>query len=110
VTAQRWLEDKYLEIDNHTAEIWLKQDMMKSVKSVIRLCPNVSKVTQLAALADFTVNCGSGNLEISALRRRVNRGDYDGAAEEFMRWVYARGVKLPGLVKRRSAERSLFMS
>jgi lysozyme len=82
---------------------------MKAVRATLRLCPGVERPTQIAAIADFTFNCGAGNLEISNLRRRVNRGDFDGAADEFLRWVYARGVKLPGLVRRRVAERDLFL-
>jgi lysozyme len=109
VTAQQWLENKYKTIDEHTAEIWLQQDMMTAIRATIRLCPGATKPTQIAALADFTFNCGAGNLEISNLRRRVNRSDFDGAADEFLKWVYARGVKLPGLVRRRVAERDLFL-
>lgn len=107
--AQQWLENKYPRIDLATADLWLKQDMMKAVRATLRLCPGAANVRQVAALADFTFNCGAGNLEASTLRRKVNRGDVD-AADEFMKWVFARGVKLPGLVRRRVAERELFLS
>jgi lysozyme len=109
VTAQQWLEHKYPVIDHETAEEWLKQDMMKAVRATLRLCPGATSNEQIAALADFTFNCGSGNLEISGLRRKVNRGDFDGASDEFLKWVFARGIKLPGLVRRRVAERELFL-
>jgi lysozyme len=109
VTIQRWLEDKYPVIDEHTAEIWLQQDMLKAINAVVRLCPAATKPTQIAALADFAFNCGAGNLELSTLRRKVNRNDFDGASDEFLKWVYARGVKLPGLVRRRLAEREMFL-
>jgi lysozyme len=110
VTAQRWLEDKYTVIDEHTAEEWLKQDMMKAVRATLRLCPGAENNKQIAALADFTYNCGAGNLEISNLRKKVNRREFEDASNEFLRWVFARGVKLPGLVRRRVAERDLFLS
>lgn len=110
VTAQQWLENKYPIIDLETAELWLKQDMMKAVRATIRLCPGAENVRQIAALADFTFNCGAGNLELSTLRRKVNRGEFQDASNEFLKWVYARGVKLPGLVRRRVAERDLFLS
>lgn len=109
VTAQEWLENKYPVIDEHTAEIWLQQDMIKAINATIRLCPGAVKSTQIAAIADFAFNCGAGNLEISSLRRKVNRNDFDGASDEFLKWVYARGVKLPGLVRRRVAEREMFL-
>lgn len=108
--ANAWLKEKYPRIDEETAEKWLKQDMLKAARAVIRLCPGAETPQQLAALTDFTFNCGAGNLEISTLRRRVNRGDFEGASREFLKWVYARGVKLPGLVRRRKAEKELFLS
>jgi lysozyme len=40
---------------------------------------------------------------------RINRGDMEGAAEQFMTWVKGGGRILPGLVKRRIAEKNLFL-
>ena len=40
----------------------------------------------------------------------VNAGDFNGAANQFSRWVYAGGKVLPGLVKRREAEKQLFIT
>ena len=100
---------KYPDIALETAEQWLVEDLRKAVRATIRLCPGAETPQQVAAIADFTFNCGAGNLEISTLRRKVNRKDFDGASEEFLRWVYARGIKLPGLVRRRKAERDLFL-
>jgi lysozyme len=40
---------------------------------------------------------------------KYNRGEFDGAADEFLKWVRGGGRILPGLVKRRSDERSLFL-
>ncbi|MBI5491478.1 MAG: lysozyme [Deltaproteobacteria bacterium] len=79
------------------------------MRSVKRLCPVPLKPCQFAALIDFSFNLGAGNLQVSTLRKAVNRGDVDRAAEQFSRWVYARGVKLPGLVRRRTAEREMFL-
>lgn len=101
---------KYAPITKEQADEWLEQDLRKAVNAAVRLCPGATTPAQIAALADFAFNCGSGNLEISTLRRKVNRGDYNGAAQEFGRWVYARGIKFPGLVRRRAAERDLFLS
>lgn len=107
----RWEDlSKYPPITLEEAEELLERDMKSSVLSAVRLCPGATTVEQLAALADFTFNCGAGNLQISTLRKKVNRGDHAGAAEEFAKWVFAAGVKLPGLVRRRKAERALFES
>ena len=55
-------------------------------------------------------NLGSGNLQSSTLRTKLNRGDYDGAANEFPKWRRAGGKILKGLVLRREMERSLFLA
>lgn len=102
--------DKYPDITEEQAEEYLRQDLKKAVSAALRLCPGANTIQQYAALADFAFNCGAGNLELSTLRRKVNRGDFAGAELEFGRWVYARGVKLPGLVRRRKAESDLFVS
>lgn len=65
---------------------------------------------QLAAFTSFTYNVGVSAFERSTLRRKLNAGDYEGACNQLPRWVYANGVKLPGLVKRREAERQLCLS
>lgn len=104
-----WLQSKYPPITEETAEEWLEEDMDKAYRSVLRLCPGAANAHQVAALTDFAYNCGGGNLEISRLRRMVNRQD-DLAADEFGKWVYARGVKLTGLVRRRAAEKQMYMA
>jgi lysozyme len=101
--------DRWPEIDEHTAEVWLKEDMTSAVKAALRLCQGAETPEQYAALADFAFNCGAGNLQASTLRRKVNRGDFVGAEREFGKWVFARGVKLRGLVLRRQAEAEMFM-
>jgi lysozyme len=40
---------------------------------------------------------------------KLNRGEYDEAAEEFLRWVWAGGRRLKGLIRRRIAEREMFL-
>jgi hypothetical protein len=51
---------------------------------------------------------GLGAFEESTLLRKLNAGDYEGAAREFDRWVKGDGKVLPGLVRRRDAEEALF--
>ena len=63
---------------------------------------------QYDALTDFAYNAGAGALRDSTLLRKLNAGDYSGAAAEFDRWVYGGGQRLGGLVTRRAAERKLF--
>ena len=65
---------------------------------------------QFDALVDFAYNAGAKNLLGSTLLKKLNAGDYAGASKEFSKWVYGGGKKLNGLVKRREAERQLFIS
>jgi lysozyme len=60
------------------------------------------------ALVSFAYNCGIGNLKSSTLLRKVNRGDFAGAAREFGKWNKAGGRVLKGLTRRRAAEATLF--
>ena len=65
---------------------------------------------QFDALVSFTFNLGPGNLKSSTLLRKLNYGDYAGAADEFGRWNKSNGKVLAGLTKRRAAERALFLT
>ena len=65
---------------------------------------------QFDALVSFVFNVGGGAFRKSTLLEKLNRADYAGAANELSRWVKANGRVLPGLVKRRAAERALFLS
>ena len=62
---------------------------------------------QRTAFVSFTYNVGGRAFCSSTLAQRANAGELPRACEELSRWVYARGVKLPGLVRRRAAERAL---
>ena len=62
---------------------------------------------QKAAFLSFAFNVGNGAFCKSTLVRKANAGDMQGACAELSRWVYAGGKQLPGLVKRRAAEREM---
>jgi lysozyme len=88
----------------------LMLDIAKFERAVERLITAPLNQNQFDALVSFSFNLGSGSLQNSTLRRRVNRSEYERAAEEFPRWVFAGGRKLKGLVRRRYAERELFLT
>ena len=62
---------------------------------------------QKAAFLSFAFNVGNGAFCKSTQVRKANAGDMPGACAELSRWVYAGGKQLPGLVKRRAAEREM---
>lgn len=77
---------------------------------VLRLCPGADSFDRIAALVDFAYNLGIGALAGSTLRRRVNAGDWQGAAQELQRWNRGGGRVLRGLVIRRAAEAAMLAS
>ncbi len=111
LSRQKWAPlSQWPAVTKEVCEMWLAEDLAKALRSVVKLVKVPCSDSQLAALTDFAFNCGAGNLQISTLLRRLNRGDYEGASDEFGKWVLAQGIRLPGLVRRRAAERELFLS
>lgn len=90
------------------AEVFLDHDYEEAEDAVKRLITVPLTDNQLGALTSFVFNLGEGRLLGSTLRRKLNSGDYKGAAAEFDKWVYSGGKKLNGLIARRAAERKLF--
>lgn len=85
----------------------MAQDLLKA-NAALNACVLVPlNDNQRAAFASFTFNAGGGNFCGSTMARKLNAGDYVGACNELPRWIYAGGKSLPGLVKRRAAERDL---
>lgn len=87
----------------------LKQDLRVAENAVASMTKVSLTANQFSALASFTFNLGSGNFQSSTLRAKLNRGDYQGCADEFWKWRRAGGVILQGLVRRREAEKQLFL-
>ena len=88
----------------------LKKDLARFEQGVSRLCPGPLTQGQFDALVSFSFNVGLGNLQKSTIRMKVNRGDFEGAAEGFLDWNKAGGKVLKGLTNRRNDEKALFLS
>lgn len=107
MTITEELADKFLVDD-----IWYFE---RDVESLVKVPLTQG---QFDALVSFAFNVGSDiddddipeGLGDSTLLKKLNSGDYAGAADEFPKWVYSRGKKLKGLVRRRAAERELFLT
>ena len=99
-------DSKHPPITEVEAEAYLAQDLRVALAATLRHCPVLATEPEgrLAAIVDFTFNLGTGRLQTSTLRRRVNQRDWSGAATELRRWVYGGGKVLAGLVARREAE------
>ena len=97
-------------ISTADAEDILKRDLGVFEKAVSDATTKPPNDDQFSAMVSFTFNVGSSAFRDSTLLKKHNAGDFAGAADEFLRWVYAGGQKLPGLERRRKAERALYLS
>lgn len=92
------------------AEDLLRRDVYAAENAVLRLIDVPLTDGQFDALVSFTFNLGAGALQRSTLRRKVNRQAHGEVPEQFMRWVWAGGWRLPGLVNRRTSEASHYLT
>ena len=86
----------------------LKRDVLWAERGVLRLISVPLTDGQFDALVSFTFNLGAGALQRSTLRQKVNREEHAQVPREFMRWIWAGGKRLPGLLVRRKLEVSLY--
>lgn len=85
----------------------LADDLVSHAEGV-NACVQVPLTTgQRAAFVSFAFNVGTSAFCSSTMARKLNAGDYAGSCAELSRWTKAAGRDLPGLVKRRAAERAL---
>lgn len=101
-------EDFSAGIDEAQAEELLRQDAVIAERAVLRLINVPLTDSQFDALVSFTYNLGGGALQRSTLRRKINREEHAEVSEQFMRWVWAGGRKLKGLIRRRREEAYLY--
>lgn len=89
---------------------WLREDLQAAEGAVRHLVDVALTQGQFDALASFVFNCGAAAFGNSTLLRLLNKWDYAGAADQFKRWNRGADGVLPGLVRRREAERALFLT
>ncbi|WP_049064012.1 lysozyme [Acinetobacter seifertii] len=91
------------------AEEYLRNDLTKFEAAINKLVKVSLSQNQFDAIASFTYNLGETNLANSTLLKKLNKGDYQGASDQFLVWNKAGGKVMNGLVRRREAERALFL-
>lgn len=90
---------------------WLMHEVREKAMAVERLVKVKLSNNAFCALTSFAYNCGIGAFEKSTMLRKLNSGaDKAEVALEFDKWVYAGGKVLKGLVRRRNAEKKLFLA
>jgi lysozyme len=89
----------FLAADLRTAEV--------AVETLVKVPLNQN---QFDALVSFVFNVGPGAFRGSTLLRKLNLGDYGGAAYQLLVWCRAGGKVMAGLLRRRNDERDLFLT
>jgi lysozyme len=98
------------EITQDEADALLASDLSTFENGVTRALKVTINQNQFDALVSFAYNLGVHALVNSTLFRLVNQSAFDKAALEFVKWDKAGGKVVPGLLRRRTAERDLFLS
>lgn len=99
------------------ADAWFEEDLEEHEGYVNQLVKVPLTQNQFDALVSFCYNVGpdidadsiAEGLGDSTLLKKLNAGDYDGAADEFRKWTRSGGRVMPGLIRRREMERELFL-
>jgi GH24 family phage-related lysozyme (muramidase) len=96
-------------ITQKQADDIFEADINIFAEGVDDLIDNDVNDNEFAAIVSLAFNIGLSAFGRSSLLRAVNRGDFDTAANEFLKWNKAKGKVLAGLTRRRKAERTLFL-
>lgn len=99
-----WLDG----ITEPEGEALLVKDMAQAQTVVMLAVTTTLTDTQYAALCDFVFNVGGGAFRKSTLLKVVNAGQHDKVASQLLRYVWAGGKEVPGLVNRRNREIELY--
>lgn len=100
--------EQFEKITEIEADAILVCDIKIAEKAVEDLVTVPLSQWQYDALVSFAFNVGRGNLEKSTLLKCLLKEKYALAANEFMRWIYAGGNKMAGLMARRRCEKIIF--
>lgn len=95
-------------ISKAEAEKLLRKNVTDAESAVNELVKVPLEQNQFDALVSFVFNLGASRFKGSTLLKKLNAGDYEGAAEEFKRWNKVKGETVRGLTARRKAEANLF--
>ena len=97
-------------ITQEQADEYLVNDVAHAANAVNQMVAVSITQGEFDALCSFAFNLGIGNLKNSTLLKKLNSGDIQGAADQFLVWNKAAGKVMAGLTRRREAERALFLT
>ena len=109
LSKEKWADlSQWKSVTREEAHDFLLNHMVKDLLVIDRLITVSLTAKQEGALIDFCYNLGTGALQASTLRRRLNAGYYEDVPAQLMRWNKAGGRVLRGLTRRRQAEAELW--
>ncbi|CAI0726671.1 lysozyme [Serratia grimesii] len=97
-------------ITQEQAEQFLSDDLSVFELTVNSAIKRPMTQNQFDAMVSLAFNIGGPEFVGSTLVKKFNAGDVLGAADQFPRWKFGKGKVMPGLVRRRAAERETFLS
>jgi lysozyme len=103
------LDSSHRDITEDEAEYLLKRELRSTENAVARMVKTPLTANQFSAVCCLVYNIGSGRFRSSTMKMKLNRKDFQGAANEFWKWRRAGGRILRGLVRRRAEETRLFV-
>lgn len=95
-------------VSRYEAEEYLKEDVSDAECVINKYVHTEINQHQFDALVSFVFNVGRDHFLRSTLLKLLNAGDYIGTVAQFLRWNKVGNKILPGLTRRRLAEKSLF--
>ncbi len=103
-------EEKFATINQKQAEEILYKDVNFAIQAVNDLVDIDLSHNKFSALVSFVFNLGRGSFVASTLLKTVNLEKHLDVPAEFIKWRMAAGAPLKGLLLRRLAEASLYLS
>ncbi|HEJ9146323.1 TPA: lysozyme [Serratia marcescens] len=97
-------------ITQEQAEAFFSEDLAVFELTVNGAIKRPMTQNQFDAMVSLAFNIGGPAFAGSTLVKKFNAGDSHGSADEFPKWRNSAGKVMPGLVKRRAAEREMFLS
>lgn len=104
--------------DVHPGLVWTEDQAIAALRTNLLTSENDIERTVLVpvnqnefdALTSFDYNIGVGHLRSSTTLRLLNEGNRQGASDAMLLWDKVDGKVSPGLLRRRTAERALFLT
>lgn len=98
-------------ITQEQADMMLTQDVEAFAAQISQCVTALMTDNKFCAFVSFAYNVGIGAFKGSTMLRDFNsKLPLETVAAQFMLWIHAGGQVLPGLVKRRTLEKNLFLS